>query len=132
MKKILTILLLFILCACKSTAPLVTPSVHTDSVSVSSSRDSIRVYERDSVFVDRFFKGDTVWLTKEKLSIRYRDREVVIHDTISTSRLDTIYISTPKPVPRFYKDCTIGFWMLLLFLIGSIALTIMKKIYLRR
>ena len=128
MKKILTILLLLVLCACKSTAPLVTPSVHTDSVSVSSSRDSIRVYERDSVFVDRFFKGDTIWLTKEKFSIRYRDREVVIHDTISTSRTDTIYIDTPKPVPRLYKDCTWGFFILLLLIVGRIALRIAKAV----
>ena len=54
-------------------------------------------------------------------------------DTVFVERWHTQYLPEPaKPIPRFYKDCTIGFWMLLLFLLGSIALTIMKKIYLRR
>ena len=58
---------------------------------------------------------------------------VVRVDTVFVERWRTQYLPEPaKPVPRFYKDCTIGFWMLLLFLLGSIALTIIKKIYLRR
>ena len=61
-----------------------------------------------------------------------RDLKIRV-DTVFVERWHTQYLPEPaKPIPRFYKDCTIGFWMLLLFLLGSIALTIMKKIYLRR
>ena len=35
-------------------------------------------------------------------------------------------------IPRFYKDCTIGFWLLLLLTFGRIAFRIAKAIYLHR
>ena len=64
----------------------------------------------------------------------------------TTIRVDTVFIerwhtqTVPTPPPRgesvgatkFYKDCTKGFWVLLIFLLGSFAFRIFKAIYLRR
>ena len=63
----------------------------------------------------------------------------------TTIRVDTVFVErwhtqtiphtapqTPATIPRFYKDCTIGFWILLLLLLGRIAVRIMKAIYLRK
>ena len=115
-------LLLFalLLSACKTTAPVVTPSVQNDSVRVSVVRDSVRVYEWDSVFVDRYTKADTIWLTTEKWSIRYRDKEVIKHDTIYQVQKETEVV-TEKFTPPFYKRCTIGFWVLIVVIVLVIA-----------
>ena len=52
-------------------------------------------------------------------------------------RVDTIFVehwhttevpSPPKPIPRFYKDCTWGFFILLLLMLGRIALRILKAV----
>ena len=52
-------------------------------------------------------------------------------------RVDTLFVerwyatevpSPPKPIPRFYKDCTWGFFILLLLIIGRIDLRILKAV----
>ena len=64
----------------------------------------------------------------------------------TTIRVDTVFIerwhtqTVPTPPPRgesvgaskFYKDCTKGFWILLLLLLGSFGFRILKAIYLKR
>ncbi len=53
-------------------------------------------------------------------------------------RVDTVFIerwhttevpSPPKPIPRFYKDCTWGFFILLLLILGRIALKMWKGFF---
>ena len=55
-----------------------------------------------------------------------------------TIRVDTVFVerwhttevpSPPKPIPRFYKDCTWGFFILLLLIIGRIALKTWKRFF---
>ena len=54
-------------------------------------------------------------------------------DTVFVERWHTQYLpEPPKPIPRFYKDCTWGFFILLLLIIGRIALRITKAVCLRR
>ena len=127
MKRLFLILAILGLVGCKTTAPIVTPSVQKDSVRVSVVHDSVRVYERDSIFIDRFTRADTIWLTTEKWSIKYRDREVLKHDTIYQVQKETEVV-TEKYTPPFYKRCTIGFWVLLFLIILFIA----AKVYFRR
>ena len=131
MRRLFLILAILCLVGCKSVAPIVTPSVHTDSIRVSAAHDSIRVYERDSVFIDRFIKADTVWLTTTKYSIRYRDREVVRKDTIYQVQKETEVVRE-KYTPPFYKRCTAGFWVLLIGILIWIALRVWKAIYLKK
>ncbi len=51
-------------------------------------------------------------------------------DTLFVERWHTTEVpSPPKPIPRFYKDCTWGFFILLLLIIGRIALKIWKQFF---
>ena len=48
-------------------------------------------------------------------------------DTVFVERWHTTEVpSPPKPIPRFYKDCTWGFFILLLLIFGRIALKMWK------
>ena len=119
MKRSLVLISVFLaLCACK------TQQFTMHDAGCTVIRDT--VMQHDSIYVHEFMQGDTVYVTKYR--DRWRDKIV--------NRCDTMYIQPTippdKPIPRFYKDCTIGFWFLLLTLLGSIALRIMKAIYLRR
>ena len=50
-------------------------------------------------------------------------------DTVFVERWHTQYLPEPaKPIPRFYKDCTWGFFILLLLILGRIALRITKAV----
>ncbi len=54
-------------------------------------------------------------------------------DTIVVERWHTQQVPAPdKPIPRFYKDCTKGFWILLILFLGSFGFRILKAIYLKR
>ncbi len=54
-------------------------------------------------------------------------------DTVFVERWHTTEVpSPPKPIPRFYKDCTWGFFILVLLILGRIALRITKAVCLRR
>ncbi len=85
------------------------------------------VMQHDSIYVHEFMQGDTVYVTKYR--DRWRDKVV--------NRTDTVYVQpvptapqTPATIPRFYKRCTWGFWILLLLTLGRIAFRILKAIYL--
>ena len=56
-------------------------------------------------------------------------RDILIRvDTVFVERWHTQYLPEPaKPIPRFYKDCTWGFFILLLLIFGRIALRVLKR-----
>jgi hypothetical protein len=67
-------------------------------------RDSI--YRLDSVMVDRWVNGDTVYTEKTRWKVEYRDR--LKHDTIYIAKnaaTETQETATPKP-----KEKKLGFW----------------------
>lgn len=75
------------------------------------------IYKYDSIFQDRFVKGDTVFFTKEKYKYLYRDKLRV--DTISRDSIvqvpyqvkgDTVYINRLK----WYQEACIWFTSLVL------------------
>ncbi|MCQ2312956.1 MAG: hypothetical protein MJZ84_05860 [Paludibacteraceae bacterium] len=64
-------------------------------------------------------------------------RLIIRVDTVFVERWHTQTIphtapQTPATIPRFYKDCTIGFWILLLLTLARFAFRIIKAIYLRK
>lgn len=70
-------------------------TVRTDSVYVDRYlRDSI--YQRDSVFVNQWMVGDTVYQDKVVWKYVYRDK--VRYDTVSILRSDSVCV--PYPVER--------------------------------
>ena len=85
---------------CKAVRYVPVETVRTDSVAVDRFvRDS--VYLRDSVYVNRWTAGDTVFVDRVSVKWRYRDRWR--RDTLRILRYDTV--ETPVPVER-----ELGWW----------------------
>lgn len=87
--------MLSLLTGCKSVQYVPFETVRTDSVYVDRYlRDSI--YQRDSVFINRWTAGDTVY--QDKIVYKYIYRDKVKYDTVAILRSDTVRI--PFPVDR--------------------------------
>lgn len=92
---IMACILISILTGCKSVQYVPVETVKTDSVYIDRfQRDSI--YQRDSVFVNRWTAGDTVYQDKVVWKYVYRDK--VKYDTVAILRSDTVRV--PYPVER--------------------------------
>ena len=80
------------MCACKTHEKIVTVEkvTHDTLWHEKTERDSI--YLHDSIFVNQFTKGDTIFQIKDRWHTEYRDK--YIHDTISIAKVDSI------PVPH--------------------------------
>ena len=97
---ILGLLSVVLLVGCTTTRYVPVPSVSVDSVYVDRwLRDS--VYLHDSVFVNRYSKGDTVFVDKVVTRYKYKDR--LRHDTVAVVRVDSVRV--PYPIE---KD--LGWW----------------------
>ena len=91
---------LTLLFGCTTTRYVPVPSVSVDSVYVDRwLRDS--VYLHDSVFVNRYSKGDTVLVDKVVTRYKYKDR--LRHDTVAVVRVDSVRV--PYPVEK-----ELGWW----------------------
>lgn len=89
-------------------------TVRTDSIYVDRyQRDSI--YQRDSVFVNRWIAGDTIY--QDKVVWKYVYRDMVKYDTVATLRSDTINV--PYPV-----ECKLSKWEQLKLNVGGWAISI--------
>ena len=78
----------------------------------------------DSVYVNVYTKGDTVFKEKYKERTRWRDRIVERHDTCYRDSIVTEYKETVKEVTKIPKIYTIS----LLFSIGCIIFAIIKLV----
>lgn len=97
---IIPCIMLSLLTGCKSVQYVPVETVRTDSVYVDHYlRDSI--YQRDSVFINRWTAGDTVYQDKVVWKYVYRDK--VKYDTVAILRSDTVRV--PFPV-----DCELSKW----------------------
>lgn len=107
-------LFICLLTACKTTkyveVPVVTEKTHTEQILRTDS-----VYIQDSVFVNQYVKGDTVYRDKEKIKLV----RVAKHDTIT--KCDTIpkivkvkEVQQVKYVPEYFKIINYFFWVLIL------------------
>lgn len=91
---------LTLLFGCRSVKYVHVPSVSVDSVYVDRfHRDS--VYLHDSVFVNQWTQGDTVFV--DKLVTRYKYKDRWRHDTVAVVRADSVRV--PYPIE---KD--LGWW----------------------
>ena len=97
---ILGLLSVVLLVGCTTTRYVPVPSVSVDSVYVDRwLRDS--VYLHDSVFVNTWTQGDTVFVDKVITKYKYKDRWR--YDTVAVVRTDSVQV--PYPVE---KD--LGWW----------------------
>lgn len=123
---LLAALLLF--SGCKTTRCIPsTEYITRDSIVVQYHTDSVRVIDRDSVFVRE--KGDTVFVSVTKW--RVRDHIVNRTDTVYKDRGHTVVQTEVKEVvPGYYKSTSAGFWVLLAILSVFISWRLFKKVYL--
>ncbi len=126
MKKVFLFLMLLLLASCK--APQVVPLILRDSVSVTY-RPGTVLSLTDSADSTDPAPSFGAAIKKEQIPQKVKVRV----DTIVVERWHTQQVPAPdKPIPRFYKDCTTGFWILLLLLFGSIGLRILRAVAFRK
>ena len=103
------------MCACKTHEKIVTVEkvTHDTLWHEKTERDSI--YLHDSIFVNQFVKGDTIYQIKDRWHTEYRDK--YIHDTISIAKVDSV------PVPyevQVEVEKVLSWWQKLLMALGGI------------
>lgn len=142
MKKIFLLLMMALFVACKTQSKVV-PLVIRDSISIT--------YKQGSPFISVESMPDGGKVLQEPRSGELARtagqiastqvggvksvesaesvRDILVRvDTVFVERWRTQYLpEPPKPIPRFYKDCTAGFWILLIVLIGGSALRISRQ-----
>lgn len=104
-------LLIMLLAGCRMLKYVPVETVRTDSVTVDRFiRDS--VYLRDSVYVNRWTQGDTVFVDKVSVKWRYRDRWR--RDTVAVVRRDSVQVPVPveKPLGLWEQARLKLFWPL--------------------
>lgn len=128
----MTCILISILTGCKSVQFVPVETVKTDSFYIDRfQRDSI--YQRDSVFVNRWTAGDTIYQDKVVWKYVYRDK--VKYDTVSILRSDSVRV--PYPVEHKLTKweevrLTVGGWaiafiiIVILIVVGCLIYKIKK------
>ena len=105
---------------CDITPELLT-YVHDTTHVYHTQHDSIMLH--DSVSIDRYLKGDTMFVTKYKERTQYRDRW--LHDSIYVNRTDTVIKANIEKAPLSTFDSIalwIGKFLLLLLSIYALGL----------
>ena len=105
------LLLLFLVCSCKTTEYVEVPVVHTEYV-YKESKDT--AYVRDSVYIKEVQKGDTIRITEYR--DRYRFRYITTTDTIV--RVDSVAVPYPVEVVKVDHKQT---WLQKTFMIIGIC-----------
>lgn len=95
---ILTLALCIMIVGCKTTyVPIEREVVKYDSIYVYSIKvDSIK--EIDSVYINTYTKGDTIFQDKYKYVYRYKDKLRI--DTMLVERVDSFYIEKPIMIEK--------------------------------
>lgn len=99
LKRVILILALcLMLVGCKTTyVPIEKEVAKYDSIYIQSIKvDSIK--EVDSVFVNTYIKGDTIFQDKYKYVYRYKDKLRI--DTMLVERVDSVYIEKPIMIEK--------------------------------
>lgn len=127
----LAIVMLVSLCSCKSHVCGVGESVwmHDTLTVYQQQRDSI--YLHDSIYNEVRTSGDTVYVTRDRWRVQYKDR--LKHDSIYISRMDTIVqqVEVPAKLGRIDKfEMMMG--RVFVVIIGMIVLILLAAIAMRR
>ncbi len=98
---LLTAALLFT--GCKSVQYVPVPEYHHDSVYITKVEyDSI--YKHDSVLVEKYAYGDTLYVETTKWHTQYKYK--LVHDTLLSERVDSIRVPIPIEKKLSFKDRT--------------------------
>lgn len=106
MKKLLILFAVVVLASCRTVKYLPVETVRTDTVRhVVKERDSIMVM--DSIFVNQYLKGDTVYIARDRWRTQWRDRLLI--DTLYQVKIDSVAVPYPieKPLTFLEKARTV-------------------------
>lgn len=81
--------------------------------------DSVYLYTHDSIYIDRWQAGDTVYITKTVESVKFKDKIVLQRDTSYITKTETQTVIQQK-VPKWCWWC-LGI-LILLFLLFIVRL----------
>lgn len=109
-----------VLGSCTTTKYMEVPKVHTDTLYVSKTqKDSI--YLHDSIFVNQWQSGDTIYQTRDRWRTEWRDR--LVTDTVLHMVTDTV--AKPYPVIQEKKvEKALTWWQRFRMMLGDIAIII--------
>ena len=113
-----------LLTSCKSHEPTIVERVRTDTMRITQQqRDSI--YLRDSIFVNQWQSGDTIFQIRDRWHTQYVAKEV--RDTFYKARVDSVPVPYPviKKVPAeltWWQQCRLHIANIVLWLVLIIAL----------
>lgn len=113
-----------LLTSCKSHEPTIVERVRTDTVRITQQqRDSI--YLRDSIFVNQWQSGDTIFQVRDRWHTQYVMKERT--DTFYKARVDSVPVPYPviKKVPAeltWWQQCRLHLANIVLWVILIIAL----------
>ena len=96
------------------------------------------IYQHDSIYIREIQRGDTIYLTRTEWRDRWRTH--LVHDTIHNTEYvtkieyqDRVIEKPPeKYIPKFYKNCTWLFFILLLLLVGIIVFKVWRWFLIKR
>ena len=106
--------------SCTTTKYVEVEKVHTDTLYMSKvQKDS--VYLHDSIFVNQWTSGDTVYQTRDRWHTAWRDR--LVTDTVLHLVTDTV--AKPYPVIQEKKvEAALNWWQRLRMMLGDIAIIV--------
>ena len=113
-----------LLTSCKSHEPTIVERVRTDTVRITQQqRDSI--YLRDSIFVNQWQSGDTIFQVRDRWHTQYVAKERT--DTFYKAKVDSVPVPYPviKKVPAeltWWQQCRLHIANIVLWLVLIIAL----------
>ena len=113
-----------LLTSCKSHEPTIVERVRTDTVRITQQqRDSI--YLRDSIFVNQWQSGDTIFQIRDRCHTQYVMKERT--DTFYKAKVDSVPVPYPviKKVPAeltWWQQCRLHLANIVLWVILIIAL----------
>jgi hypothetical protein len=125
------LLAVLLLGSCTTTEYVTVPEVHTDTLMVTQhQRDSI--YVHDSVWVNQWQAGDTIYRESTKWRTKYIER--LSHDTIYKSKTDSVPVPYPviKEVPAdltWWQRVRLHLANIILYLLGITILLAAIKWY---
>ena len=102
---------------CTTTKYVEVPVTHTDTlIQTKVQRDSI--WKHDSIFVNQWQKGDTIFREKDRWHTKYVTKEV--HDTVYKSKVDTVTV--PSNLPQSGEAKTLTWWQQMRIKIANVMI----------
>lgn len=121
-----TFVLLFFFAGCKTCTPVV-QTEYRDSIVTRLQIDSVRVLEKDSVFIKE--RGDTIKI--ERWRTMWRERVVQSVDTIYKDRVQERTIKV-RERSGYDKFVSWAFWIIVVIVLLWVAWKLVKKYYLKK